>query len=48
MNIAARLRARRAANRNRRAVTQAIDSAATASMRYELMMISQRQIGNLR
>lgn len=48
MNLTARLRARRAAARNRRAVTSAIEAAATPSMRHELMMMSQHQIGNLR
>lgn len=48
MNIAARLRARRAAARTRREIGKAIDNAATASMRNELMQISQRQLSNLR
>ncbi|MCP2166248.1 hypothetical protein LX83_003107 [Goodfellowiella coeruleoviolacea] len=48
MNIAARIRARRANARNRKAVARAIDSAATPAMRHELMAIAQAQLNNLR
>ncbi|TWE14057.1 hypothetical protein [Prauserella muralis] len=40
-NIAARLRARRAEARTRRAINRAIDNAATATMRQELTAIAQ-------
>ncbi|MBK1784669.1 hypothetical protein [Prauserella cavernicola] len=40
-NIAARLRARRAESRTRRAVNRAIDNAATATVRQELIAIAQ-------
>jgi hypothetical protein len=44
-NIAAKLRARRAEVRTRRAVSRAIDTAATATVRQELIAIAQaRQI----
>lgn len=43
MNIAAKLRARRVENRNRKAVVRAIDGAATPAMRHELMVIAQSQ-----
>lgn len=43
MNIAAKLRARRTEARNRRAVSRAINSAATPSMRHELIVIAQNQ-----
>lgn len=40
-NLAARIRARRAEARTRRAVSRAIDSATTASMRQELAAIAR-------
>ncbi|MEU6644990.1 hypothetical protein ABZ863_20840 [Saccharomonospora sp. NPDC046836] len=40
-NIAARLRARRAETRTRRAINRAIDNAATATVRQELIAIAQ-------
>jgi hypothetical protein len=43
MNIAAKLRARRVEARNRRAVTRAINEAATPAMRHELIVIAQNQ-----
>jgi hypothetical protein len=43
MNIAAKLRARRVEARNRRAVTRAINDAATPAMRHELIVIAQNQ-----
>jgi hypothetical protein len=48
MNIAAKLRARRAEARNRKAVARAIDMAATPAMRHELMVIAQAQVSTLR
>jgi hypothetical protein len=48
MNIAAKIRARRAEARTRRAVNRAIDMAATPAMRHELIMIAQAQHGPLR
>jgi hypothetical protein len=42
MNITAKIRARRAEARTRRAVNRAIDMAATPAMRHELIMIAQR------
>jgi hypothetical protein len=47
MNITAKIRARRAEARTRRAVTRAIDMAATPAMRHELIIIAQQQ-GTLR
>lgn len=47
VNITAKIRARRAEARTRRAVNRAIDHAATPAMRHELIMIAQQQ-GNLR
>lgn len=43
MNLAAKLRARRAVARNRKAVARAIDMATTPAMRHELMAIAQAQ-----
>ena len=43
MNIAAKLRARRVEARNRRAVSRAINEAATPAMRHELIVIAQNQ-----
>jgi len=43
MNIAAKIRARRAEARNRKAVTRAINQAATPAMRHELIVIAQSQ-----
>ena len=43
MNIAARMRARRIESRNRRVLTNAIDSAATPAMRHELIAMAQQQ-----
>jgi hypothetical protein len=43
VNLTARMRARRAAARNRRAIDQAIENAATPSMRHELIVIAQSQ-----
>jgi hypothetical protein len=48
MNIAAKLRARRAEARNRKAVARAIDMATTPAMRHELMAIAQAQVTTLR
>jgi hypothetical protein len=48
MNIAAKIRARRARARNRRAVSRAIDAAATPALRHELMVIAQAQSTTLR
>jgi hypothetical protein len=48
MNIAAKIRARRAETRTRRAITRAIDAAATPALRHELIVISQSQHGHLR
>jgi hypothetical protein len=43
MNIAAKIRARRVEARDRRAVSRAIDQAATPAMRHELIVIAQNQ-----
>jgi hypothetical protein len=43
MNLAAKIRARRADARNRRAVNRAINQAATPAMRHELIVLAQRQ-----
>jgi hypothetical protein len=43
MNLAAKLRARRTAARNRRAVNRAIETAATPALRHELIVIAQNQ-----
>jgi hypothetical protein len=48
MNIAAKLRARRAESRNRRAVNRAIATAATPAMRDELLIMAQRQTTRIR
>ena len=48
MNFAAKLRARRAEARNRKAVARAIDMATTPAMRHELMAIAQAQVTTLR
>jgi hypothetical protein len=42
-NLAKAIRSRRESSRTRRLVTRAIDSAPTASMRDELIVIAQRQ-----
>ena len=41
MNLTAKIRARRAEARNRRAVTRAISEASTPAMRHELIVIAQ-------
>ncbi|SDC85993.1 hypothetical protein [Actinokineospora iranica] len=41
MNVAAKIRARRAEARTRKAVNRAIDQAATPSMRHELITMAQ-------
>lgn len=43
MNIAARLRTRRARTRNRRVLDDAIARAATPTMRNELILMAQQQ-----
>jgi hypothetical protein len=43
MNLAAKLRARRTEARNRRAISRAIDNAATPAMRHELIVLAQNQ-----
>jgi hypothetical protein len=48
MNIAAKLRARRVESRNRRAVNQAIATAATPAMRDEILIMAQRQAMQVR
>ena len=48
MNFAAKIRARRAEARTRRAVSKAIDAAATPARRHELMMLAQSQLQGLR
>jgi hypothetical protein len=48
MNITAKIRARRAEARTRRAVNRAIQNAATPAMRHELIIIAQQQSGGLR
>ncbi|HEY0636808.1 MAG TPA: hypothetical protein VGD67_04115 [Pseudonocardiaceae bacterium] len=48
MNLAARLRARRAESRNRRVVQHAIESAATPAMRHELIVMAQHQMPHMR
>ncbi|MFI5585063.1 hypothetical protein ACIA5G_08535 [Amycolatopsis sp. NPDC051758] len=47
-NIAAKLRARRAEARTRRALDRAIDTAATATVRQELIAIAQARSGYMR
>ncbi|MER6663003.1 hypothetical protein LCL61_13885 [Amycolatopsis coloradensis] len=47
-NIAAKLRARRAEARTRRALNRAIDTAATATVRQELIAISQARHTHMR
>ena len=47
-NIAAKLRARRAEARTRRAINHAIETAATATVRQELIAIAQARQTNLR
>lgn len=42
MNITAKIRARRAEARTRRAVSRAIDMAATPAMKHELILIAQQ------
>jgi hypothetical protein len=44
MNIAAKIRSRRIEARNRRAVRQAIEQAATPAMRHELIVIAQNRL----
>jgi hypothetical protein len=46
MNITAKIRARRAEARTRRAVTRAIDMAATPAMRHELIIMAQQRSFN--
>jgi hypothetical protein len=41
MNIAAKIRARRVEARTRKAVSRAIEQAATPSMRHELITLAQ-------
>ncbi|WP_197523077.1 hypothetical protein [Actinokineospora pegani] len=48
MNITAKLRARRIEARNRKAVTRAIEQAATPSMRHELITLAQTHQSNWR
>lgn len=48
MNFAAKIRARRAETRTRRAVAKAIDAAATPAMRHELMILAQSRLQGLR
>ena len=48
MNIAAKIRARRAESRTRRAVSKAIDAASTPAMRHELMLLAQSHLQGLR
>jgi hypothetical protein len=48
MNVAAKIRARRAEARTRKAVTRAIEQAATPSMRHELITLAQTQQVNWR
>jgi hypothetical protein len=48
MNIAAKLRARRTAARNRRAMDRAIAQAPTPAMRDELIIVAQRQANWMR
>lgn len=48
MNFAAKIRARRAEARQRRAVNRAIEGAATPALRHELIVIAQTQSGHLR
>ncbi|CRK60604.1 hypothetical protein [Alloactinosynnema sp. L-07] len=43
MNIAAKIRARRVEARTRKAVSHAIETAATPSMRHELITLAQLQ-----
>ncbi|WP_018684335.1 hypothetical protein [Actinokineospora enzanensis] len=43
MNVTAKLRARRAEARTRKAITRAIDQAATPAMRHELISLAQAQ-----
>ena len=47
-NIAAKLRARRAEARNRRALNRAIDTAGSVTVRQELIAIAQARQSNLR
>ncbi|GAB2979142.1 hypothetical protein GCM10017788_16500 [Amycolatopsis acidiphila] len=47
-NIAAKLRARRAETRTRRAVNRAIDTAASATVRQELIAIAQAHQTHMR
>jgi hypothetical protein len=48
MNITAKIRARRAEARTRRAVNRAITMAATPAMRHELVVIAQSQAPTIR
>ena len=48
MNLAARLRARRARTRNRQAVERAIARAATPAIRDELIVMAQHQMSTMR
>lgn len=47
-NIAAKLRARRAEARTRRAVNRAIDTAASPTVRQELIAIAQARMPHMR
>ncbi|GAB3140039.1 hypothetical protein [Amycolatopsis sp. NPDC004378] len=47
-NMAAKLRARRAEVRTRRALNRAIDTAATATVRQELIAIAQARTNYMR
>ncbi|WP_216211955.1 hypothetical protein [Amycolatopsis aidingensis] len=48
MNLTAKLRARRAEARTRRAVNRAIDNAASSTMRQELIAMAQARQAHMR
>jgi hypothetical protein len=48
MNLTAKIRARRAEARNRRAVSRAISEAPTPAMRAELIAVAQNSARHLR
>ncbi|TQJ03748.1 hypothetical protein FB471_3515 [Amycolatopsis cihanbeyliensis] len=48
MNLTAKLRARRAEARTRRAVNRAIDNAASSTMRHELIAMAQARQAHMR
>lgn len=48
MNLAARLRTRRVEGRSRRALSRALESAATPTMRHELIVLAQQQLPHMR